>query len=75
MKPILLLNNETEIVRLMLEEETSGNMAEHESEARAGCNCDRWGHPCTDVSTPKNQTKSTLQFHQHSNSEVNRWNI
>ena len=45
MKPILLLNDETEIVRLMLEEVTSGGIAGHESEARAGCNCDRWGHP------------------------------
>jgi hypothetical protein len=46
MKPILLLNDETEIVRLTLEEVTSGGMARYESEARAGCNCDRWGHPC-----------------------------
>jgi hypothetical protein len=46
MKPILLLNDEPEIVRLMLEKVTSGGMAGHESEARAGCNCDRWGHPC-----------------------------
>ena len=75
MKPILLLNDKTEIVRLMLEQVTSGGMAEHESEACAGCNCDRWGHPCMGVSTPKNQTKSTLRFHQHSNSVVNRWNI
>jgi hypothetical protein len=45
MKPILLLNDEPEIVRLMLEEVTSGGMAGHKSEARAGCNCDRWGHP------------------------------
>jgi hypothetical protein len=46
MKPILLLNDEPEIVRPMLEEAASGGMAGHESEARAGCNCDRWGHPC-----------------------------
>ena len=46
MKPTLLLNDEPETVRLMLEEVTSGGVAVRESEARAGCNCDRWGHPC-----------------------------
>jgi hypothetical protein len=33
-------------VRLMLKEVTSAGVAVRESEARAGCNCDRWGHPC-----------------------------
>ena len=46
MKPILLLNDEPETVRLMLGEATSGGVAGRETEARAGCNCDRWGHPC-----------------------------
>ena len=46
MKPILLLNDEPETMRLMLEEVTFGGVAVRESEARAGCNCDRWGHPC-----------------------------
>jgi hypothetical protein len=46
MKPTLLLNDEPEIVRLLLEEVTSHGMAVRENEARAGCNCDRWGHPC-----------------------------
>ena len=45
MKPILLLSSEPETVRLMLEEVTSGSVALRESEARAGCICDRWGHP------------------------------
>jgi hypothetical protein len=47
MKPTLLLNDEPEIVRLILEEVTSDGMAVRENEARAGCNCDRWGHPCS----------------------------
>ena len=46
MKPILLLSDEPETVRLMLKEVTSAGVAVRESEARAGCNCDRWGHPC-----------------------------
>jgi hypothetical protein len=46
MKRTLLLNDEPETVRLMLKELTSGGMAVRENEARAGCNCDRWGHPC-----------------------------
>ena len=46
MKLTLLLNDEPETVRLMLKEVTSGGVAVRETEARAGCNCDRWGHPC-----------------------------
>jgi hypothetical protein len=46
MEPTLLLNDEPDTVRLMLKEVTSGGVAVRESEWRAGCNCDRWGHPC-----------------------------
>jgi hypothetical protein len=52
MKPIFLLSDEPEAVRLMLDEVTSGRVAVRESEARAGCNCDRWGHPLCGVSRP-----------------------
>ena len=53
MKPTFLLNDEPETVRLMLEEVTSGRVAVRESEARAGCNCDRWGHPCAGCLEPQ----------------------
>ncbi len=46
MKATLLLSDEPETVRLMLKEITSGGVAVRQNEARAGCNCDRWGHPC-----------------------------
>jgi hypothetical protein len=46
MRPTLLLNDEPETTRLMLKEVTFGELAVGEREARAGCNCDRWGHPC-----------------------------
>ena len=46
MKTTLLLTNEAETTRLMFGEVTSGGVAVRESEAHAGCNCDRWGHPC-----------------------------
>ena len=46
MKPTFLLSDEPETMRLMLQEVTSGDVAVPESEARAGCNCDRWDHPC-----------------------------
>jgi hypothetical protein len=46
MKATLLLNDEPETVRLMLKEITSGGVVVRESEWLAGCNCDRWGHPC-----------------------------
>jgi hypothetical protein len=76
MKPVLLLSDEPETVRLMLEEVTSGRVAVRESEARAGCNCDRWGHPCAGCLDPqKNQTKADAPIPHQSNSEVSKWNI
>jgi hypothetical protein len=72
MKPILLLNDEPETVRLMLGEVTSGGVAVRESEARAGCNCDRWGHPCpgcVDRNVPPEATISSQL-----SSEVTKWN-
>jgi hypothetical protein len=76
MKPTFLLNDEPETVRLMLEEVTSGSVAARESEARAGCNCDRWGHPCAGCLDPKKaKRKPTLRFPHQSNSEVSKWNI
>jgi hypothetical protein len=58
MKPILLLNDEPDTVRLMLTEVTSDGVAVRESEAHAGCNCDRWGHPCAECLEP-NKTKGS----------------
>jgi hypothetical protein len=53
MKPTLMLSDEPEIVMLLLKEVTSGGMAVRKSEARADCNCDRWGHPCLGSLEPK----------------------
>jgi hypothetical protein len=75
MKTTLLLSDEAETVRPMLTEVTSGGVTVAESEAGAGCNCDRWGHPVRGVSSAINPRKPTLRFHQRLNSEVNRWTI
>ena len=58
MKPILLLNDEPETVRLMLGEATSGGVAGRETEAGA--------IRVRDVSTAKNQRKPALRFHHQS---------
>jgi hypothetical protein len=75
MKTTLLLTDELETTRLMLKDVAFDDLSVRHIEAHAGCKCDRWGHPCADCFDRKNQTKSTLQFHQHSNSELNRWNM
>ena len=75
MKPILLLNDEPETVRLMLGEATSGGVAGRETEARAGCNCDRWGHPCAGCLDRKKPKEAGAPISSPVNSEVNRWNI
>jgi hypothetical protein len=61
MKPTLLLSDKSETARLMLQEVTSGRVAVRESEARAGCNCDRWGHPyarCLQRNKPNKSRRS-----------------
>ncbi len=65
MRPTLLLNDEPETARLMLNNVTSVNSAVRENKARTSCTCDRWGHPC-----PRATSSTTLhpnrglQFHQ-----------
>jgi len=46
MKPTLLLSDEAETTRLMLKDVAFDELPERDAEAHAGCNCDRWGHPC-----------------------------
>lgn len=46
MKTALLLSDEPKPAGLLLREVASLDLPVSESEARAGCNCDRWGHPC-----------------------------
>ena len=46
MKATLLLNDESETARLMLKDVAFDLVKVRETEAVAGCNCDRWGHPC-----------------------------
>ena len=46
MKNTLLLTDEAETTRLMLNDVAFEELAVRETKAHAGCNCDRWGHPC-----------------------------
>jgi hypothetical protein len=46
MKPTLFLNDETVQARLLLQNAAPTEVSLRETEAVAGCNCDRWGHPC-----------------------------
>jgi hypothetical protein len=72
MKPILLLSDEPKTVRLMLTEVRSGGVAMRESETRAGCNCDRWSHPCPNCVNRKVPPEAMI--HHKSKSEVTKWN-
>jgi hypothetical protein len=46
MKATLLLSDEAEKARLMLKDVAFDALRVRDTEAHAGCNCDRWGHPC-----------------------------
>jgi len=74
MKPTLLLNDEPETMRLMLEKVMFGGVATPESEARAGCNCDRWGHPCPGCLERNKPNESRRSMSSQLSSEVTKWN-
>jgi hypothetical protein len=46
MKTILLLHDEATQPTQLLQNALPTKVPVRESEAVAGCNCDRWGHPC-----------------------------
>ena len=46
MKPTLLLSDEAETTKLMLQDVAVDELPVRYTEAHVGCNCDRWGHPC-----------------------------
>jgi hypothetical protein len=46
MKTTRLLNDETRPAKLMLRNIATTKVIVREAEAVAGCNCDRWDHPC-----------------------------
>jgi hypothetical protein len=62
MKTTLLLSDEPETARLTLKGVASGELTVRESEARAGCNCDRWGHPCPDCVERNVKPKAELSI-------------
>ena len=46
MKTILLLRDEARPPTQLLRNALPSKLPVREAEAVAGCNCDRWGHPC-----------------------------
>jgi hypothetical protein len=48
MKTILLLNDESGSGKLRLQNTAVTKVTAPAREGSPGCNCDRWGHPCTD---------------------------
>jgi len=46
MENTLLLTDEAETARLMLKNIAFAELPVRDPKAHAGCNCDRWGHPC-----------------------------
>jgi hypothetical protein len=52
MKPTLLLSDEAETTKLTLKDVAFDELPERDAEAHAGCNCDRWGHPCPGCVNP-----------------------
>ena len=62
MKTALLLNDEPETIRLMLKDVAFDEVAVRDTEAHAGCNCDRWGHPCPGCADRNIDLKRRLRF-------------
>ena len=60
MKAALLLNDESNTARLMLQGIAFDPVKVLETEAVAGCNCDRWGHPCPGCGEREVQMKADV---------------
>jgi hypothetical protein len=74
MKTTLLLTNEAETTRLMLNDVAFDELPVRDTEAHAGCNCDRWGHPCPECVDRDIVPKAETPVHHQSNSEITQWN-
>jgi hypothetical protein len=74
MKNTLLLTNEAETTRLMLKDVAFDELPIRDTEAHAGCNCDRWGHPCPECVDRDIVPKAETPVHHQSNSEITQWN-
>jgi len=62
MKTTLLLNDEARPAKLMLQNIAPTKVILRETEVVAGCNCDRWGHPCLGCEEPKVQPKAKFSI-------------
>ena len=62
MKTILFLSDEAVQTNLLLENPAPTEAPVHETEAVAGCNCDRWGHPWSDCGHSKVELKGERPF-------------
>jgi hypothetical protein len=63
MKTTLFLDDETVQAKLLLLENPAPTEAPvHETEAVAGCNCDRWGHPCPGYGHSNGEQKGERPF-------------
>jgi len=60
MKTTFLLKDEPIRPRQLLQERVPTKLPLRKSEAVAGCNCDRWGHPCPGCSERNTQPKAEL---------------
>jgi hypothetical protein len=66
MKTTLLLNDEPKTTRLLLKEVAFAESAARESACLAGCNCDRWGHPCSGCVERTIRTEEETPSHHQS---------
>jgi hypothetical protein len=71
---ILLLDKQTTSPTQLLENAVP-NVRVRETEALAGCNCDRWGHPCPRCSDATVQPKPKVPISSAATTTwVNTWN-
>ena len=73
MKTILLLHDEATQPKQLLRNALPAKVPFRETEAVAGCNCDRWGHPCAGCLERTNESRRS-DFSAQLSSEVTKWN-
>ena len=74
MKTILSLHDETTEPTKLLHNTVRAALQFRETKAVAGCNCDRWGHPCPGCHEPKVQPDAGRVISPQPKETTQKWN-
>ena len=75
MKTTLLLTNEAETTRLMLNDVAFDEIPARDTDSARGLQLRSLAAPLSGMRRPRHRTKAETPVHHQSNSEITQWNI